>query len=346
MSRYLLFALTVLFFVSASHGQTCFSDSIERYLVITKNNVANGKVIPQSRQWNVVYNLDDVFIAQATRDTLSDAFCFTQTTPLIRPIDSLLSFYFRQSRGNTKAAFELIMGDTCKIRAISPFQFRPLPTPFKEINIFPLPRLVQDEFYFDINIEKIAVDSCMTDFLFFEYFLQRFFYKKILPDKIYAESAIMGLASTYRPLYVPEVHFYLEPKAADEVIKKWVKIKETFKNTIRKQDLKPEYELFMQKLHLINESSHSKIVAWAKLMKRYGFRENMRSLFKMEGSVPQKLKQNMLKFVEHVQLLWFCSSEINKELLDRLRKQNLQNKFRIFWPSGHFTNREQPSRRE
>ncbi len=334
MIRHLLFVLNVLLLAGASHGQTCFSDSIERYLVITKNNVTSGEVVQQSRQWNVVYNLDDVFIAQATRDTLSDAFCFTQTTPLIRPIDSLLSFYFRQSRGNTKAAFELTMGDTCKIRAMTPFRFRPLPTPFKEINIFPLPRLVQDEFYFDIDIEKIAVDSCMADFLFFEYFLQRFFYKKILPDKIYAESVIMGLASTYRPMYAPEVHFYLEPKAADEVIKKWVKIKETFKNTIRKQDLKPEYALFMQKLHLINESSHSKIVAWAKLMKRYGFTGNMRFLFKNEGKVPEKLKQNMLKFTEHVQLLWFCSSEINKELLNHLRRQGLQNQFRIFMPSG------------
>ena len=334
MSRYWLFVLNALLLVAASYGQTCFSDSIERYLVITKNNVASGDVVQRGRQWNVVYNLDDIFIAQATRDTLRDAFCFTQTTPLIQPIDSLLSFYFRQSRGNTTAAFELTMGDTCKIRPVAPFRFRPLPTPFKEINIFPLPRLVQDEFYFDVDLEKITVDSCMADFLFFEYFLQRFFYKKILQDKIYAESVIMGLASTYRPVYAPEVHFYLEPKAADEVIKKWVKIKEAFKNTIRKQDLGPEYRLFMQKLHLINESAHSRIVAWAKLMKRYGFTGNMRFLFKNEGKVPEKLKQNMLKFMEHVQLLWFCSSDINKELLNRLRRQNLQNQFRIFMPSA------------
>ncbi len=303
----------------------------ETYIIGTKEMFQDSLIAAQGYNGHVVRNLDDVFLVQAAPDdSLITPLNFTQTCPLVSPVDSLMRLYFKSTRHLNKAAFILKLSDTCQIRSILPFNFTVLSSPLKEINIFPVGSLEKDEFYFDLNLQRVPADSLMPEFLFFEYLLQHFLTKKVLSNKIYTESMLSALSSPYRSVYAPELHFYLEPRAASEVIRKWEKIKQTFVNNLTQKTLEEYYVIFRQKLKLITETSHSKMFVWAKLMQRYGYHQNLKILFENKQEFLNRFKTHLPAFASAMQLIWFCSSEIGHDLITDLQKQNIKGGVRIF----------------
>ena len=303
----------------------------ETYLIGSKNILSDLSGAEYGFHGQLVYNLDRVFIAQATtEDSLNDPGAFTQTCLLKQPLDSLMSLYFESTRRLNQAAFVLKLNDTCQIQSILPFKFKALTSPLREINIFLINQLGRNEFYFDFNLQKVNTDSQMDTFLFFEFLWQQFLNRKILANKIYTESMFSALASPFRPAYAPELHFYLEAGAANEVARKWVKIKNAFVNYLTDRLLKKQYGIFKEKLELITETSHSKMIVWAKLMSRYGYHQSLKRLFVDDAAFLPRFRKAMPSFLRNMQLIWFRSSEIDKNLVKVLQKQKIENGVRIF----------------
>ena len=65
-------------------------------------------------------------------------------------------------------------------------------------------------------------------------------------------------------------------------------------------------------------------------MQRYGYQKNMKALFKDEVAITPEMKKHLLEFADHIQLIWFRSSKVDKNILKALRRQNLGGGFRIF----------------
>ncbi len=304
----------------------------ETYLIASKNIFWASDSFERRKGYkHIVYNLDGIFIAQAgVKDSLKKAANFTQSCPLLRPLDSLMVLYFRSTRRIKRAAFILSLSDTCRIRSLVPFEFQVLHSPLKEINIFAVNHLEQNEFYFEINLQQVKLDSGMAEFLFFEYLLQQFFNKKVLSDKIYTEPVLAALANAYRPVYAPELHFYLDAKAADEVIRKWVKIKRTFVNRLKNRKLDKPFARFREKLKLITETPHSKLVVWTKLMSRYGYQGSLVQLLSDKEKFLARFQKQLPIFIKGLQLIWLRSAEMDKNLAKALQKEKIEGGVRIF----------------
>ena len=328
--KYYLFLLFSLLLLS-QNAPAQDLPTTDIYLIGSKNILADSSKEKYAFHGQVVYNLDNVFIAQATsEDSLNGPSAFTQTCPLKHPLDSLMSLYFESTRRLDQAAFVLTLNDTCQIQSVLPFEFKILTSPLREINIFTIDQLGRNEFYFDFNLRKVKVDSQMNAFLFFEFLWQQFLNKKVLANKIYTESMFSALAAAFRPAYASELHFYLDAGAANEVVRKWVKIKQAFMNYLSDRMLNKQYAAFKEKLKLITETSHSKMIVWAKLMSRYGYHQNLNRLFEDEVTFLPRFQKAVPNFVRNMQLIWFRSSEIDKDLVKELQKQNIENGVRIF----------------
>ncbi len=304
----------------------------ETYLIGTGNSLRDSSLVQRSFGGYVVYNLNGVFIVQfAPLDSIAFLNDFTQTCALQpAPLDSLMALYFSSTRSFRKGAFLLQLKDTCRIRSVASFVFQTKSSPLKEINIFTLKNLLQDEFYFDLNLKKVNAAEEMSQYLFFEFLWQWFLNQKILANKIYTESVLSALAAGYRPVYEPELHFYLEAKAADEVVRKWEKIKQAFLHHWSRQRLQRKYALFREQLKLMTETSHSKMILWAKLMIRYGYHKNLKRLCASPDRFLERFENNLAGFVNGMQLLWFRSSEIDQDLIKALQAQDIKGGVRLF----------------
>ncbi len=326
----LMVFLGIMPFVKSAPAQQAVNS--EMYLIGSGNSLRDSSLTRSSFGGYVVYNLNGVFIVQyAPLDSIAFLNDFTQTCALQpAPLDSLMALYFNSTRALRQGAFLLQLRDTCRIQAVHPFVFQIKPSPLKEINIFTLKNLPQDEFYFDLDLKKVNAAEQMSQYLFFEFLWQWFLNQKILANKIYTESVLSALAAAYRPVYEPELHFYLEARAADEVVRKWEKIKQAFLHHCSRQRLQSEYVLFREQLKLITETSHSKMILWAKLMSRYGYHKNLRRLCASPDGFLDRFEKNLAGFVNGMQLIWFRSSEIDQDLIKALQAQDIKGGIRLF----------------
>ncbi|NOX87629.1 MAG: hypothetical protein GXO77_01285 [Calditrichaeota bacterium] len=330
MKRIIAFFLIVFVVMPLMGQEYKINENLPPEVYLIGNGDFGGKIGADSVSefWSPVFCLDGTFIAMPSPDSSFSPLNFTRSVPLAAPIDSILELYFKSSRAIKQAEFIVTLTDTCSIQPVKEFKFITYSTPLKEINLFRFNSLIQDEIYIDPDLTKISDSDEIGDILFFEFYFRQFLLEKVVPGRIYSEPVLTALSSSYRPIYAPEVHFFLDPASAREVVKNWTQIKRSFKRSLSRKNLQLKYELFQNQFKLITETPNSRIVLWLKLMNRYGSRKPLVGL--VSGYDFENLNFKLREYIDKIYMLWFRSEEIDSDLLKELKEQNPEGGFRIY----------------
>ncbi len=301
-----------------------FNASSQTFL-ITNQPVWQTSALPADQKWHPLFDLDGILVAYPGQEKPPLPGTFSCTLPLITPIDSILQLAFHSSRELKNAAFLVTANDSFTVQPLKNAQFSTFNTPLKEVNLFYFPGLMQDELYVELNPLFLQNDSLqIADLLFFEFLFEQFLRKKIVRGKVFGESLIGALATDYRPVYAPELHFYLSPRSALAIFEKWDGIKKSFRKFLHSSTRKKAFKQFKQQLLLVSQSKYSKLVVWSKLLQRYGYMRPARNLAKIEQRIKSdRWPQTMERFVDHLIIYWFRAEPLESDQWKNLKNRNL-----------------------
>ena len=323
--------LGLLFVVRPVDAQQSVNDL---FLIAQQQTARDLK--PDFPAYKAYLKTDDLLIFQAVKEGISglgaEAF-FCKTLPLAQPMDSVLSLIFHTSRRLQAGALQIRFDDTCKVRVIIKPQFRTSALPVKELNLFLSDKLVQDEIYIDLDLFTVLKDRTidLSQILLFEYLFQQFLQEKIARRLMFSRSVLAMLIDATRPVYEPELHLYLDGKAAWVLIKKWQNIKQAFKKQILSAAFVSKVEQFNQKLPLMYNSDYNRLVGLSKMLARYGSFKPLKEI-SLSGQTenPDMLRRNMNYLTEHLIVYWFKPGELNQKLMDSLKNEIGEQNLLIF----------------
>ncbi|WP_456406825.1 hypothetical protein [Caldithrix abyssi] len=303
------------------------------FFIVHKNNLQDESI--DSLKLSPVTQIGDVLIFKAYDESPSifEEKNFSCTfLPLAQPMDSILQVLFRASRTLKSGAFLLNFDDRFQVKALIDPAFRAAPLPLKEINMIVSPKIIQNEIYIDVDIHAL-ISKEIYDFrqiLFFEFLFQKFLLERIARGRAYSESIFSVLFKDYRPVYEPELHFYLDEKAIMALIEKWAKIKTAFQEFVYSDKFSLLTQEFNKKLEVIQSSDYNRLIGFSKLISRYGYFFPPKQIrIVTEKIEEQQLRSNIAEISEHLIMLWFKPGPLDSKTLETLKSKSQQQNILI-----------------
>ncbi len=296
----------------------------EETFLITLQNQTHLPII-DSLQLKPFIKIDDFLVFRKFPDStlvFKETFFACKTLPLAQPIDSVLQRLYHSSRHLHSGTLLIELGDPRTIHVLQKPALRTFPLPLKELNVFVSKRLIQNELYVDINLNALSAGEPfeLKQLLLFEFLFQRFLQDRIARGRAFSESIFSVLIEESRPVYEPEIHFYLDDKAVVALIKNWPKIKTAFQRYVYSDHLLPMIQQFNDKIKLIQTPDYNRLTGFCKLILRYGYFSPLDQI-RFEPTPEQliKLRKDLTKISEHLFVLWFKPQGNNSKILEKLK---------------------------
>lgn len=313
-------------------GQT-MSGSENRFLLVQENE---QRIVQDSLHFEPFLKIDrlEIFklLEQTTKETVVKAFT-CKDIPLPQPMDSLLELTFHTSRKLKAAALQLQLNDTCRVTILSKPEFKVFALPVKELNLILSNKIIQDEIYIDFDLSSItqSSDFDFRHLLLFEFLFQQFLQERITRGRAFSKSVFAELMDDSRPVYAPEIHFYLDGKAAGALIKKWENIKRAFKNQLYSDGFQKRVEQFNKKVHLIGSSEYNRLIVFSKMFLRYGDHFPIEyARFEISKENIELLKQTINALTDHLIVYWFKPGALDQKIMESLKNEIGEQNLLIF----------------
>ncbi len=317
-----IISLMLMGFISLSQAQT---DEEESFLLVSS---MQQHFSFDSLQYEPYLKIDQLEIFRTYRNegvALTAHKALTcREVPLAQPMDSVLALTFHTSRKLRSGILKMQMDDTCRITVLRKPEFKVSALPVKELNMFLSSKIVQDEIYIDFDLPAIVEQNELElrQILLFEFLFQEFLMNRIARGRVFSKSYFAELIDDSRPVYAPELHFYLDGPAANALIKNWENIKRTFKNQLYSNGFQKQVEQFTQKLHLINSSGYGRLIGFSKMLLKYGSYAPIQ-FASIESSREDldRLRQNISSITDHLIVYWFKPGVLDEKMLETLRSE-------------------------